>query len=824
MKGKKPDSKINGRGIRRGCEAAMVKLENLYFHEFDNEAANLGVRRIQRVADSRPSMRSNIFIQPELISRLDPFRRVYNEVCRPLLPCPSESPGAFLSEETLSCQAEAAASIWKMEPRSPSATERAKSLNNCGYLSYKGAIQHSSLVGAAQRTPVRTSSEQSGGTNSTPSGKKGSPSSSLKALSHRLKDILKSAMTDSDLRYIKGDELMLGGGALDEVEVCTPKHQDSKNQHTVTKDSVESPPDPVTHGMGFKEQPQTTSGTDASGEDGFIDAVSLSASSEDGIDGDHTTKNNGSGIAESGNIGGIASPDRQRAASSVAAPAQIASLAQIDGAGTSQRLAGDARSPTASPSMALYGRTPNSFMRFQLLRDTMRRPSDDTPEGSDMSLASPEAQTWVPKVPNDRRLDTQPPAKSASQMEVTKRPRVPVPSRDAVSDPSESRRTDVLAHRPNDNRGSAIINTGSDVLEMRSAHLINNVVEVRPSGQGGILQHLRKLSHSRDSTTGAALENAVPTEEEPRITGKLVDKKHSIELRRNGLYREFIDSYNEKRKTKFLKGIRIPLKKNDTQTTLLFADLPNTGGRNPGCGNTPPHSAPSDRLPALSTDDESPPLHRSYYAHQGSSSSAYERDHGVREYHDVYPPDDGYRHGPSLERYEDPRDYGLPRPNRWSSETMYETHMHHNEVDWYHHRPVSRQGSVSSITASDGNTVDPMYSSHTYRDRSFERIDDYESRSGCTRRSYRPSEYMRDDGRYHHRSAEMIMSAPHPSYPSEYRESYVGYRESDRYALEHDRRDYYQTDYRQREREYDYAYRPRHRAYETDAPRHYGRR
>ncbi|GFE53276.1 ABC transporter substrate-binding, putative [Babesia ovis] len=241
MKSRKRDGKINGRGIQRGSEAAIIKPENFYFREFDDAASTIGLRRIEHLSELLPPFRPNIFVQPQVIRRLNTFGISASTHFQTPVLCPFLPEDAIIPEDVLKSHAASPESLWQLDPFALPSYSPLQALSR---IDVADKETHTPSNRSSKRTPVRHCGDSS--VNSTTSGKRSMPETFKRDLCGQLKGILKNAIKSSTLLYISGDDLHLGDQTL-EVEgkdaTCTSlnaHHQDASCDPTSENASIET--------------------------------------------------------------------------------------------------------------------------------------------------------------------------------------------------------------------------------------------------------------------------------------------------------------------------------------------------------------------------------------------------------------------------------------------------------------------------------------------------------------------------------------------------------------------------------------------------------
>ncbi|EDO08220.1 hypothetical protein BBOV_III006590 [Babesia bovis T2Bo] len=208
MKPRRQDGNVNGRGIRRGSEAAIIKPENFYFRELDDDSSSFGLRCIDFISASTPSKRPNIFISADVLNRLDMFSMVASPVFHippNSLDCKAEEAtvqdvsSSVAEPEEKSCDVDKPPLVPVDPPASPS------KVKDCS----KDVSTPSN--DSSRRIRLRTPTSVSPASSSF--SKKSTPI--RMSLSFHLKGLFESAITSSTLSYISGDDLNLDDHSLD---------------------------------------------------------------------------------------------------------------------------------------------------------------------------------------------------------------------------------------------------------------------------------------------------------------------------------------------------------------------------------------------------------------------------------------------------------------------------------------------------------------------------------------------------------------------------------------------------------------------------------
>ncbi|KAK1932725.1 hypothetical protein X943_000520 [Babesia divergens] len=692
MKSRKRDSNINGRGIRRGSEAAIVKQENFYFREFDNNVIPFGIRRIRLVAESRPFFRPNIFVSPNLVGRLDTFSQICAPECIQLLRGRALNPREAVPEQTLKQNAE---KIWTIPSSGDANFELPILPSHVSGHAFEGHVPHSTS------TSILTTSNGGLSGRAANTNEKKSGFASLKALAERLKDMFMKAVTQSDLREIQGDELFIDGikpEGTDDVFISTTNVRHTSSVAPTESDSSQNSSFPDAAGCRSSDNNFHKTATYGSGPDDINDTVSMSESPLDEEYNEVDEKNNEPENGRNADAGGDQHDDAEDM--SIETSSQRTGASSDDNSIYTRIGREELNEAVRAHVNASKNRGLDTIGRYKLLNMSTSIPH---------ALMSQSSVTDTSQSQGVKSTSSMPDKMSQCEFE-----------RDS---------TNVSIHHTMASSEASVgsqrstVQTGAEILDLKSAHLIRNIVEVNPSKALAVLRKSNFLVNSSEGLRNLYDDTWTQSSgDESKPITKPSEKKHAIALRHNEMQNNFLDGLQKKRKTKYLKGVKIPLKRSDTQTTLQFDEIPRVSRITPTVSLATQHSpstCPNDNNSAL-------PKPFSSGLHTPRSASDAKSMEVSRKLKDV------------------PGKYGNIHDDKEVEGGNYcGLQPQHADSVWYVRRSSSCEDSVSGLTMSDTNTIhSSMQRGKRYgKEYSFDHPEDLDTRSAYSWRSQYTDEY-----------------------------------------------------------------------------------
>ncbi|ORM40186.1 uncharacterized protein BXIN_1221 [Babesia sp. Xinjiang] len=754
------DCKINGRGIRRGSEGAMVKPEIFYFRELDENAKSTGLRRIEIIAgmylsmrllysyaDSRPDYRPNIFMPAGILSRLNLLKKVHDPQYHLPLTCPSLPPDAILSDDTIQALADADEAIWKLKPVTVSDGDQSAVSNNCdGIDSSTGYPLRwtSTSLRNLDYLGIDTVDE------------KVSPTNCRKTLSGHLMDIFMNAVTSAKLRYIKDEQLLLGGQDADiddGNEVATTAHAAQKDDYETTLADANSD-------LCYAEDNQTHLSADEIQSDGaYFDAVSMSTSSAGELfDEDNSVCNKlaSSTALSLGSQGGNITEGRKSY--------NISDIESTECETLEKAKEVKQQSPVASHGCSVEAPQP---IAVKLIAASI--------EGS------PTSTGLYQSVP--ARLSAASPVLSDIPQQSVERYHTPIPETHTCAGSDVT----MLTPNPEIHSESRNVQNRIGVMSMVSPRLINNAVKVKPQqtidhprrdGPKGMHEKVKAFVDTMQSNWNAA--------KNQRVCHPL--KNHATEMRHNKLCMEFIANYNERRQMEYLKGARMPVQRISVQLPQRIPNL------RYGCQRNQPVETATPQPPGLMRHAVGAPKNPMFLPQRRfySDSSA------LREINEKSPFRIPFKRTPNNMPY-----------TPWQRDPS----ISYNQTD-----------SRASSTASRLPSNESMQAQQEYRHRSFERSTPLYSRSDMWRPPRTFQDIRERSVGHSTWRAEEEQRLRQRSYDADYRETYSGYRDQESYTPDWHCRSLGSSRSRSREREYEYYSRNRQWYLGPDAYRRCGNR
>ncbi|KAK1444559.1 hypothetical protein BgAZ_104650 [Babesia gibsoni] len=708
MKSRKRDCNINGRGIRRGSEAAMVKHENFYFREFDDTALPFGVRRISCVAESKPRLRPNLYVSSNIIGRLDTFVGIFAN--DPLLSLNSKIflKGKDLTEESIK---ENAGKIWTVQPGSHITFDELSSekveTQNTLHLNF----QKSRSPSPKPESPMKLSQLLND---------KKTPVTYLKSLTGRVKQIFRSAIVGCTVQYIKPEELNIDGtqdNTNGDFQVSTPKEPKTPSVPATESDGSQK----SISSDNSRCRPSNTrfhkSTTDHSGPDDINDAVSMSVSP---IDEQYQLyfKDNG---YNSGNERDKHDADNE-GADRIATDMMMLSM--------SNSSLGDYTSFNATQYEVedLMYNIEKTNKNTEALRNAVTAHVEASKKEDPHSISHYNFYRVRPDLYKAVHGDS--PSESSGN-DPDESPQSPTAvKRDiatyAVSPLSDSKESTNISLGSTKSSEPVKLKTASETLGIKSSRFIKEVIKVTPSSTVKLLKNAgiyRNDKEPQKLLLDSSWESGNGDEFKP--VNRALGRRHPIELQRNETHDIFVEEWNEKRKVKYLQGIQIPSRKHDTNTKLCF-------------GDEPPIAIPKVR-PSTSTTDISSKhmdgknaegiLHRETTIDEGLTQSSGET-HQVMLTEDV------------INRKAMEEGYGTTSSRRRSLGRDEGDEFYHDEEeslpsDHLPRRRGSHRRPASAGSLSDTNTVDSyiVRSSRNSKGSTYRRNEDVDTASRYPRRT-----------------------------------------------------------------------------------------
>lgn len=565
MKSRKRYSNINGRGIRRGSEAAVVKQENFYFREFENGAIPLGIRRISCIAESKPKFRPNIFAPSSITRRLDAFFQIF--AYDPLL-----SPGVTtefqqkqLTEENFVNNAER---IWAIKAKRQSSEEAMRRSNEENMVSFdvrmNNHVPRSSLPGSSSRDVSHKSVSISD---------RRTPVSHVRSSAERLKNILKAAMSAVDTRYVQTEHINFDDRSVESADEVSLLVSKSENVHSaVATESDSSQLSSTNSNTACRPAglPFNKSATDPSAPDDIIDAVStgelpsgalyhLESGNNDG--GEGKDKDQGDNRAkEKDDEGEMA---KVLTAKRITSGMEYALKELEEELDSSCKIVIDDLDPDCldktkkrhalNQAVTAHVEASRKESRHTISRYNFNRIGRDFSKL--LSSAAHGGETNVDVWVNLDKSSTPRGCKSGSKSNLNVNMKQPVTNSRETSESSQTMK----------------IQNAAETLELNSQCLIRDVLTVNSSNTIDVLNKLGALKGKSDGIKHSlGISYDLFNDGLFKAGNKFISKKKAPELQRDEMHDEFLDSLQEKRKIKYMKGMKLTLNKGETQTRLCF--------------------------------------------------------------------------------------------------------------------------------------------------------------------------------------------------------------------------------------------------------------